>query len=277
MSDETVVTEQVETKQAGDEAAEGENTAPEGSQQEQLVVTIGEEPAPETGAEEEGQQAPAWVKKLRHRNRELEREARELKRKLAEHKPDVEPEVGEKPTLLHYDYDTDKYENALASWYERKRKADERAAKARAEVESAEQKWQAKLGKYQQAKTAFRADDFAEVEAVVLDLLDQTQQGIIVHGANDPATVVYALGKNEEKAKELAAIKDPVEFAFAVARLEGQVKVTSRKPATPPETKVSGSERPSGAVDPALDRLREEAARTGDYSKVYAYKKAKRS
>lgn len=272
--EEKVAAEQVETDQVQDgDALESENPAPEDSQREELVVSIGEEPAVESAEE---QQAPEWVKKVRKRNRELERELREARRKLQETVSTKEPELGEKPTLQGYDYDTEKYEQALTSWYDRKRKADERAANAQAEAERAEKEWQDRLANYQQAKANFKAADFDDAEAVALDLLDQTQQGIIVHGATDAALVVYALGKNEGKAKELAAIKDPVKFAFAVAKLEGQLKVTTRKPATQPEPRVSGNSRPSGAIDQTLERLREEAAKTGDYSKVAAYKRSKR-
>lgn len=266
-----VAAEQIEQVAVG-ESEGGEEPALDNAQHEELVVSIGEEPA-EPAAEE--QPAPEWVKKVRKRNRELERELKEARRKLQETGATKEPELGEKPTLQGYDYDTEKYEQALTSWYDRKRKADERAAKAQAEAERAEKEWQGRLANYQQAKAGFKAADFDEVEAVVLDLLDQTQQGIIVHGATDAALVVYALGKNEEKAKELAAIKDPVKFAFAVAKLEGQLKVTTRKPATQPEGRVSGDGRPSGAIDQTLERLREEAAKTGDYTKVAAYKRSK--
>ena len=90
--------------------------------------------------------------------------------------------------------------------------------------------------------------------------------------------MIYALGKNPKKAKELAAIADPVKFAFAVAKLEAQLKVTNRKPSPPPpERVISGTGRVSGAVDSTLERLREEAARTGDMSKVVAYRRQKRA
>ncbi|MCY1427445.1 hypothetical protein D9M71_432910 [compost metagenome] len=94
-----------------------------------------------------------------------------------------------------------------------------------------------------------------------------------MQGADNSALVVYALGKNAAKAKELAAIKDPVKFAFAIAKLETQLKVQAKKSAPAPERTVSGSAPKSGAVDSSLERLREEAAKTGDYSKVTQYRK----
>jgi hypothetical protein len=249
-------------------------TAPEPAEEpkETITVSIGDEPAPEP---EESEPAPVWIKKVRQRNRELEKELRETRKKLQETSAPKEPEVGAKPTLQGFDYDTDKYEGALATWYERKRKSDDKAAAAREEAAKAEKDWSARLESYQESKASFKADDFDEAESTVLEVMDQTQQGIIVHGATDPTMLVYALGKNESKAKELAAIKDPVKFAFALAKLEATLKVSTKKPATQPESRISGNARPSGTVDSTLERLREEAAKTGDYSKVMKYKHSK--
>jgi hypothetical protein len=88
---------------------------------------------------------------------------------------------------------------------------------------------------------------------------------------------VYALGKNPKKLKELASITDPVKFAFAIAKLETQLKVSNKKPAPPPEKVVGGTAPIRGAVDSTLERLRADAERTGDYSKVFAYRKQKRA
>jgi len=99
----------------------------------------------------------------------------------------------------------------------------------------------------------------------------------VLQGAENPALVVYALGKNPKKAKELAAINDPVKFAFAIAKLESQLKIQPRKTAPPPErTAPSGNAPISGATDGHLERLRSEAMRTGDMTKVIRYKQQQR-
>ena len=108
------------------------------------------------------------------------------------------------------------------------------------------------------------------------DQFNVTQQGIIVQGADNPALVVYALGKNPKKAKELASITDPVKFAIAVGKLETQLKVTNRKAPPPPEKTLQGTGPKSGAVDSTLERLRADAEKTGDYTKVLQYKRQKR-
>ena len=274
--DDTIVLDDQDTEQpaaqADDEQAQA--TEDEGDTDE-VVVSIGEEAPPP----EEPAHAPEWVRELRKTNRELQRQNRELQSKLqtttiTETKPVT---LGPKPKLEDHDYDADKFEEALANWFERKRQADEANAKQEAEVMNQQKAWQAKLDGYGKAKAELRVKDFDDAEAVAQELFNVTQQGVMLQGADNPALVVYALGKNPKKAQELAAIKDPVKFAFAVAKLEKDLKVTNRRAAPPPERVVSGTGRVSGAVDSTLERLREEAARTGNMTKVIQYKAQKRS
>lgn len=252
------------------QAGEGEGQVGEGEgESDDVVVTIGEETPPH---EEEHAQAPEWVRELRKNYRELQRENRELKEKVTAPGAETKPaQLGKKPTLEEHDYDADKFEEALANWYEQKRKVDEQQTKAEAEAKAAQDAWNAKLTAYGKAKTELKVKDFDDAEAVAQENFSATQQGIILQGAENPALVIYALGKNPKKAKELASITDPVKYAFAVAKLETQLKVTQRK-APPPEKTLSGTGRVSGTVDSTLERLRAEAEKSGDYSKVIAYK-----
>ena len=241
---------------------------------EEVVVSIGEEaPTPE-----EHTQAPEWVRELRKTNRELQRQNRELQGKLQAAPPETKPVViGNKPKLEDHDYDADKYEEALTSWFDRKRQADESNARQEAEVVNQQKAWQSKLDGYGKAKAELRVKDFEDAEEAFQQVSSITQQGVVLQGADNPALVIYALGKNPKKAKELCDIKDPVKFAFAVAKLEKELKVTNRKQAPAPERVVTGTGRSSGAVDSTLERLREEAARTGNMSKVVAYKRQKKA
>jgi desulfoferrodoxin (superoxide reductase-like protein) len=258
-----------------DDQGEDQTTEDGEGDSDEVIVSIGEEAPPP----EEQTHAPEWVRELRKTNRELQRQNRELQGKLqstaqTETKPVV---LGKKPTLEEHDYDADKFEAALANWFDRKRQADEAQAKQEAEVMNQQKAWQAKLDGYGKAKAELRVKDFEDAEAVAQELFNITQQGVVLQGADNPALVIYALGKNPKKAKELSDIKDPVKFAFAVAKLEKELKVTNRKAAPPPERVVSGTGRVSGAVDSTLERLREEAARTGNLTKVIQYKAQKRS
>ncbi len=269
MEDEAV---EVVTEELPVEVEETTTEVPEVAEEEEVVVSIGDEPSPV----EEPAHAPDWVRELRKTNRELQRKNRELESRI-QAKPDPAVVVGKKPTLDEFDYDADKYSEALSDWFERKRKADEATAKQEAELQSQQKEWAAKLEGYSKAKSALKVRDFDDAEAVAQELFSVTQQGIVLQGADNPALVIYAVGKNAKKAKELAEIKDPVKFAFAVAKLEKELKVTSRKPAPPPEKQVTGTARVSGAIDSTLERLREEAARTGDMTKVIRYKQQKKA
>lgn len=244
---------------------------------EEVVITLGDEIPPATDDDASAPASPL-VKKLREEIRERNKRLRELETEKAERERQQQPgavKVGDKPTLEGCEFDTERFETELTAWHERKRAADDQAAKQRKEQEDAQAAWQGRLTAYNTAKAGLKVADFEDAEAVVLDTLNQTQQGIIVSGADSPEKLVYALGKNPAKLKELAAIKDPVKYAFAVAKLETQLKVTPRKSPPPAEKPVRGSAAATG-MDSTLARLEAEAEKTGDRSKVIAYKRQQR-
>ena len=271
----------IEINAEADNAAEDETNAvlaDEGDgddDEEEVVISIGEESPPQ----EEEQRAPEWVRELRKANREKERKIRELEAKLNATATETKPvALGAKPTLESCDYDSDEYETKLADWYEQKRAYDAAEAEAEAQRDAEAKAWQDKLDAYAKARASLKVRDYEDAEAFALDTFDVTQQGIVLQGSDNPALIIYALGKSQKRAKELASIKDPVKFAFAVAKLETQLKVTNRKAAASPERTIStGGGRISGSVDSTLDRLREEALKTGDMSKVMAYKRSKKT
>ena len=254
-----------------------EPTEAEAEEEEDVVSINGEAPDPET---EDDDRAPGWVRDLRKEYRNEKRRAKELEQKVERlergNTPASQP-IGLKPTLESTDYDTERYETELASWYEKKRTHDDQQNVVQSQQKAVQKEWETKLESYHSSKADLKVKDYEFAEEVVQDNLSVMQQGMIVQGADNPALVVYALGKNPKKAKELASITDPVKFAFAVAKLETNLKVTTRKASSRPEKKISGTGRPSGSVDNTLERLRTEAEKTGDYSKVFQYKKQKKS
>lgn len=258
-------------EETGAAAGTEDNVEDEG---EEVVVSIGEESPP--SEEEEAAHAPEWVRELRKNHRELVKRNRELEEQVkakTEQAP-AAPTLGAKPTLESCDYDAEAFETALAKWYEQKRQVDEQKAKADADAKAQADAWNAKLASYAEAKSKLKVNDFEDAEATAQGALNPTQQGIILQGAEKPEVLIYALGKNPTKLKELSAITDPVKYAFAVAKLETQLKVTPRK-APPPEKVVTGSAPVSGSTDSHLERLRAEAEKTGDRSKVAAYLRQK--
>jgi len=266
---------ETEAEETSEPESDETSTGDDESESDEVIVTIGDSPAPE---ESEEQKAPEWVRELRKSHRETQRENRELKKQLAakDTSGKVKVQLGPKPKLEDYDYDTEQFEQELSNWYEKKREVDKQEADIQAEEEAQQKAWQQQLNSYADKKSKLKVKNFDDAEANVLESFNETQQAIVIQGADDPALTFYALGMNDAKLKELASIKDPVKFSFAVAKLETQLKVRNRK-APPPERTVSGTAPKSGSVDSELERLRDEASRTGDYSKVHRYKRQKKS
>ena len=272
--DQDEVEEELDIEDAAIDEDEGEpEDKAESEDSDEIIVAIdGEESPPQ-----EEQAAPEWVRELRREHRELKKRNRELESRVSQ-STETNPVVtlGAKPSLEALDYDTEKYEQSLADWYERKRLVDDQQTKARRSEEEQQRAWNAKLEGYVEAKTKLKVRDYDDAEEVAQQLFNVVQQGVMIQGAENPALVIYALGKNPKKAKELAAIDDPVKFAFAVAKLESQLKISNRKAATKPEKTFSATAPARGAVDSTLERLREEASKTGNMDKVMAYKRAQK-
>ena len=274
--DDTITDEEVQDEVTGEQPAgempDGEQTDTDtGAEDGEITISIGDEPA--QAEDEEQNRAPEWVRELRKSNREKDRVIRELQAKVSAPAAASAPAVlGPRPTLADCGYDEDAFTEKLDAWHAVKRDVDQRKTQAEQAEQQARQAWQTKLDAYGKAKGALKVSDFDDAEAAAQDSLSVVQQGVILNGAENPALLVYALGKNPKKAKELAAITDPVKFAFAVAKLETQLKVAPKKTAPAPERTVRGSAPSSGAVDSTLARLRADAEKTGNYTKVMQYR-----
>lgn len=270
--------------QAGDAADEAEESGATDEAEDGVVVSIGDEPPEE---EPEATGTPV-IREIRRAQKEAvralrakEREAEDLKRQIEELRSGAAPAtagqadpIGQKPKLADFDYDDEKYAEAVESWVSRKTK-HEQAQQQRADAERKQREaWESRLADYGKKKAELPVKDFEDAEESVREVLNVTQQGVILSGTDNPALIVYALGKNPKKAKELAAITDPVRFAVAVGKLETQLKVTPRRTAPIPETRVRGSSPGAVTAKLNLEKLRESAHQSGDFSKYLAAKRA---
>lgn len=283
VEDEVVVendNEDLQEEETLEESEVSKEDEPETDQDEEddRIVTIGDA---EPEEEEEAPQDSGLVKHLRKSFREKDKEARRLKKQLEEmqgaqsNKP---VELGPKPTLASCDYDDNKYEQELLGYYNRKRQVEAQQEQAKKIVEEQNKAWAEKANQYVELKKTHKFKDFDESESIVESTLDQTQQSIIVQGAKDSALMVYTLGRYPKELERLSKIKNPVNFAVEIGKLEAQLKVTKRK-APKPEKRVSGGNVSGlgGNSDSTLERLREKAAKTGDYTEVTAYKRKMRN
>jgi hypothetical protein len=202
--------------------------------------------------------------------RRLERELEEVRAQL----PKPAPTLGAKPTLDQYDYDETRFSEAYDNWMEQKAAMDAADRQKLDEQRKQQDEIENFKKSYKTRADALGVSDFQESEAEVGAMLNQTQSGLLMRGADDPAALVYALSKSPAKLIELSHITDPVKFTVAVAKLE--IALSARKTTRPaPEPRVSSERSATGhsASGSQLEKLRDEAARTGDYSKVVAYKK----
>lgn len=288
--DETALPEGEESAADGeDETAEGAESGAEATEEPAgLVVSFGDEPEAdedEPPADLSPKAASAWVK-LRQDARAFKQQARELQRKLeqAQTAPPVAPIVDAGPMPNAVEYETWNEEGAaklaadMQAWVERKAKADETKRKQEDQLRAQQEDWNRKLAAYATKKAAvsLQARDYDAAESAVRAELTETQQGIILHAAKDPALIVYALGKSPGRVRALAAIQDPVQFAVELGRMEQAMKVTPKKAPPAPAPIVRGGA--AGATGGGnLAKLLEKARETGDYTAYHAAKRAKQA
>lgn len=265
-TDELLLEDEVE-EQSDAEAEEQEQDEsqqePEGEGEEEFEVSFGDEAAPASESD------TPLIKHLRNQLREKSRELEEARKSA----PVQQIEVGEKPTLASCEYDEDRYEQQLEEWRERKAQAEAHQANAGKAQREAAEEWERDLQSYRDKRAALKFADVEEVEEVATTALDQVQQAVVVKVSENPALVLYALGKQPARLAELSQIKDPLKMAAAVAKLEGTLKVTPRRKAPEPEEIARGSASVTKGTDKTLERLEKEADRTGDRTKLIAYRR----
>lgn len=263
----------VEGKPEGksEEKAAGAQTTEDESQFE--VVLEGEEPPPKVA------DSPV-IRDLRKRYRESEEKRLQLERTLAtvQGQATQAADPGPEPTLEGNEYDAEKFKAAWKAWNsasETKAKADAEAAKM---AQAHQREWQGVLTSYatQKAELSKQIPDYADRENAVKAMFNGAQQDVLLASCEKPALVVAALGRNPELAKDMVNETNLVRLAAKFAKLEVRLKMSKSTKAPPAERKIQGGGAPSGAVDTRLEQLRDEAAKTGDFTKVNAYKRQQR-
>lgn len=259
---------QVEVEQPQEEAPPDPEEKPQDEPDGEVEVSFGDAPVAPKPVEEQKAQDNSTIRQMRQRIRELESKVKQ--------EPPEAPKLGPKPTLADHDYDEEKFEAALVAWADQKRKVEAEAKTAQERQQKAVEVFQGKVSAYAQAKEALRVADFADAEETVAGTLSVVQQNIILAHAEAPEKLVYALGKDEKRLKELSEVQDPLEFVKKMTQLEGKLTVANKsKSPPPPDRKITGGSGPVSS-DTTLRRLEEEADRTGDRTKVVAYKRQQR-
>ncbi len=215
-----------------------------------------------------GQEAPEWVKKVREENRELKRQLKQRESQQFEQQV-----LREKPTLDDHDYDSDAFEQDYAQWLTEKQQVD-------AQVHAERQKYEQYHERYKADVDAIKAKapDYDEIELSVVDVLSEQKQGLLQMLVDNPAKVVYALGKNSPAQLDRLSKLDDIQFAKQIVLMEQQMSSkTKSRNQNKPKPKTHELEGAAGGADTRLAKLEAEADRTGDRSKVAAYKKQMKS
>lgn len=186
--------------------------------------------------------------------------------------------VGEKPTLWDDDIagDEDKYDAAILAWDGRKRQAEAQANTVSDDQRKQNEIWQARTADFAQKRTAYPPALMNDCETALASTLSEPQRIAIIRYAKNPAALTVALGRSPAKLDALAKVEDIGEFIAATALLERDVKMPTRKPSAQPDEPVRGSASMTASTDAELARLEKEADRTGDRSKIAAYRREKR-
>jgi len=258
--------------QDGDQGVD-QNEDEQHGDEEESFVGFAEEPE---GDEEE----TPLIKRLREQNREQARKLRQLSRSPSPsaNDDDPEPTIPPRKRIEDFDYDGDAFNayddqradavDAHTAW--KLREDQRKSARSSQEAEQARQ--------LEQQVKALKVSDYKDRAALVRDRLTDQQMAILVSGADNPAQVIYALGRSETRLDALASEDNLARFAVTLGKMEKEIKVTKRK-APAPESRVRGaSAAPSASgSDKQLERLEAEAARTGNRSKLIAYKAGQRN
>jgi len=237
----------------------------------EVEVTFGE-PSDDEAQDDDDGETPV-IRAMRKREREKDKELRKAKRELEllrqqQQPANAAPELPPKPTLESCGWDETEFEQRLDDWKERSKAAES----VKAEQERVAQM---DFDKYQAQIKALNVKDYPKYEAEVADVFDQTRQSILWDAAENKALLIYALATNPDQLERLSKITSLAKFAAELGKLEKDLKVSKPTKPAPADTNLR-SNAPASGSSKKLAQLEADAERTGDRTKLIAYKKSLR-
>lgn len=222
---------------------DGDEPGPEDDEDGGFVLTIDGKPVDDDGDDiAEDAEPSVVIKEMRRELKERTRRIKELEQQQATVASEIQAEeVGPRPTLEGAEYDEDRYAEELASWFEKKRQADDRVKAAEEKQQKIVQRFEQKRAAYDVEKGKLGVPDFERSEETIKSAFDATGQGVILAVAKEPAKVIYALSRSPEAMKGLVELADdPLMLAAEVVRFESRINLKPRKPSTEPEKRIRG-------------------------------------
>jgi hypothetical protein len=274
-----VIEEELEVES---EESEDENE-PSEEEEEHLEITLdGETLAPE----EEEDDTPV-IRNIRQANREIKKQKRELERRLAEleqsqqgaGKAKVE-ELREPDFEEDCDSDPDVYATKFKAFHRAKSDQDKKKAQMEAQQKEQQEAWNERMKVFEESKKKLSKSgyrDYDDVEEVITEKFDQNQQALVVDVADDPALLLYAIGKKKGEVERLSKIKNLGRLAKEIGHIESRLKVNKTKAKPAPERKVGKATSSASSVDSTRKKLEAEALQKGDMSKLMAWERKQRA
>lgn len=214
------------------------------------------------------------LRTLRQRQREDAREKAEMRRELDALKaklPTTEA-LGPEPQMEDFGFDEQEWKAEWVKWNGKKAQHEARQTEAQKTQQAQQAAWQTRVGEFYTKAEELRIPNLKDIEQSISDAFGDDPAGnaaksILIY-SGDPR-LIAALSASPAKLSELVALKDrPVELAIAVGELKGK---TVKKVLPKPDKALRG-QAPSMGGDKHLAKLEAEAARTGDRSKLIAYR-----
>lgn len=261
---------ETETEEAGQEGQGGE-----GAEQQEAEASDDGFLTFDEGDDAERPEDSSTMRELRAKLREEQRRRHELEKQIAPKDDDIGP----KPTLESCGYDEGLFEQELDAWKDKNGAKARKAEDARKAQEAQQQEWAGHVQTFDAKVKELKIPDFEDAVAEVLGHFGEgigadTLKHAIVK-SQDPRMVVALKNSPAALARLVALKNDPIGLAMAIGELKGKARV-ARRNAPPPENLARGSAPKAAAGDKELERLEKEADRTGDRSKVIAYRREQR-
>lgn len=288
-----------ETPDADVEGAEEDGEAAEGSDEEPEGAGAGAADGKlDFVIEGEGDEPPADKKSsdkafghLRKGLAAAQREAAELRQQLADARKQVPDRAGvtdpgPEPTEESCGYDANRLKVEYLEWVKKSAAFDEAKKKEAADAERDRQEWIPIQTTARGSRDAIakQTEDFESAEVAFCSVMSPLRQGIIMDLFPERyGELVYVLGRNPDRLKALVEQKNEARFIRELIKLEAKVKPKDKAQKTPtPDKPVQrgsggGSAPTKPGVDPHLERLRKEAERTNDFTKIREYKDSLRN
>jgi len=149
-----------------------------------------------------------------------------------------------KPTREQFDFDDEQYLDALTDWKIEERERARQTQKATKQREAQEYEQLTSFEQRRESTVNRGREKYGDFDDVVFslpaDVMDQEMAAAIFE-TDAPDEISYFLGKNPEKAAEIAAMS-PLKKIHALGRLEGIMKAKTKKVTNaPPPIKPVGS------------------------------------